>query len=775
MGDGILSQFNSALDAVNCAIEIQKSARAELDAKLRIGIHSGDITIENNDVYGDGVNVASRLESICDPGGIYISESIEKAIRGHSNIQAKYLGEIQLKNVDYDVGTYALQGVGLPLPDLKENKNLSGRFFAEVKRRGVVRTGIMYIILSLLLILLLPYAKSLINLPSWSSTVFYIILIAGFPIAIFFAWNYERSPQGLVRTTSKESWRNPYKNSQRKPLTGNVIIAVLLLILIITYLNPGFLPESNSMESGTADNSIAVLPFINDSPDPDNVYLANGIMDELIMDLQKVASLRVTPRASIEKYRDSNAGSREIGDELGVSYLVSGSIRRAGDSLRIKVELIDVDQDNNIWSDTYNKKYTTKVFAFQINLAKNIASQVHAFITPHEKTRLENTQPTSFEAYDLSLRGQQMLQEFHSTFDSTYLWTAHHLFNEALKYDSTYIKALDGKRAYFVRSVQYDSALYFCDKIIALYPDEAEGYVGKGNVWLRLGKPDSALNYLSIAEKIKPNDLWVNIQMGLAYWGKDEYKKALNYFQKAYELTDNPPYDLGYFTGRLFLHIGEYSRAEKYLKESFNINSLCYHIYWINMTYLAQGKFDQATHFLDSVCNITPCMEYCNRERFRIFFSKKDYKNAELNYDEEFDITLIDRTTWGNLFMDRISKAWIYFKTERKEEAKKILENIILEDKESLKEDPTWPKKRYLRLAAAYAIKGEDQISLKYLKELERIGFLDEWHYYIEFYPPFEQLKSDPEFKAIVRKAQEKKATYRAQIREMEERGQLNL
>lgn len=120
MGDGVLAQFNTALDAVNCAIEIQKSARAELDAKLRIGIHSGDITIEDDDVYGDGVNVASRLESIADPGGIYISDAILKAIQGQSDVQTKYLGEISLKNVAYEVRTYAIQGVGLPVPDLRK-------------------------------------------------------------------------------------------------------------------------------------------------------------------------------------------------------------------------------------------------------------------------------------------------------------------------------------------------------------------------------------------------------------------------------------------------------------------------------------------------------------------------------------------------------------------------------------------------------------------------------------------------------------------------------
>ncbi len=116
MGDGALAKFGTALDAVNCAVDIQKAAGAEFDGELRIGIHLGDVTVVDSDVYGDGVNVASRLESITDPGGIFISDAIEKAIRGQFKIETYYLGEKQLKNVDYGVHTYALQGGDLPTP-----------------------------------------------------------------------------------------------------------------------------------------------------------------------------------------------------------------------------------------------------------------------------------------------------------------------------------------------------------------------------------------------------------------------------------------------------------------------------------------------------------------------------------------------------------------------------------------------------------------------------------------------------------------------------------
>ncbi len=236
MGDGAMAQFGSALDAVNCALEIQRTSRADFEADLRIGIHLGDITIENNDVYGDGVNVAARLESIADPGGIYISESIEKAIRGQSNVQAKYLGEVNLKNVDYGVRTYALQGVGLPVPELKEKAELSGRLFTEIIRRGVIRAGIIYILISLLLVLLEPFVSIWIMFPDSFGKILLAVLGVGFPIAVSLAWRYERTAEGFVRTTSNKSWQNSFSAAQRKPFTGTFIIEALSAIIIGSYI-----------------------------------------------------------------------------------------------------------------------------------------------------------------------------------------------------------------------------------------------------------------------------------------------------------------------------------------------------------------------------------------------------------------------------------------------------------------------------------------------------------------------------------------------------------
>ena len=147
MGDGTLAQFNSAVDAVQCAIGIQTRARDEVEGKIRIGIHLGEVTFENNDVFGDGVNIASRLQSMADPGGIYISESLQKSIRAKSDIKTRYLGEVLLKNVDYPVKTYAVQGADLPVVTSSKIKRIT-----KGSKKKILRSVEAIIIISVLLI-----------------------------------------------------------------------------------------------------------------------------------------------------------------------------------------------------------------------------------------------------------------------------------------------------------------------------------------------------------------------------------------------------------------------------------------------------------------------------------------------------------------------------------------------------------------------------------------------------------------------------------------------
>jgi len=408
MGDGTMAQFGSALDAVNCALEIQEFARAKFDGKLRIGIHLGDITIENNDVYGDGVNVAARLESIADPGGIYISESIEKAIRGQSGNQAKYLGEIQLKNVDYGVRTYALQGVGLPAPDLKKDKELPGRFLAEIKRRGVIRAGIMYILISLLLVLLQPFVSTWITFPDAFRTILFTVLGVGFPIAVYLAWRYERSPEGIVPSSSKQSWQNPLNAGQRKPLTGNFIIVGLILLIIVIYAYPQHKPSKSEIEDiqnhdAIKDKSIAILPFVDKSPEGDQEWYSDGIMEEVRNYLVQVQNLKISSGTVTMEFKDSDKSFKEIGEELGVSYILTGSVMRLENNIKINIQLTDVKSGQYQWTESYDQQLTS-VFSILSEVAQKVASTLDAQIQSQLIERMEQLPTENMEAYDLYLK-----------------------------------------------------------------------------------------------------------------------------------------------------------------------------------------------------------------------------------------------------------------------------------------------------------------------------------------------------------------------------------
>lgn len=438
MGDGAMAQFGSALDAVYCAIEIQELARAKFDGKIRIGIHSGDITIDDNDVYGDGVNVASRLESVADPGGIYVSDSIEKAIRGRSTTQARYLGEIKLKNVDYDVRTYALQGVGLPIPVLNEKKELTGSLIAELIRRGVFRTTLVYLGFGAILFFLLPRVNSVFNMPEWLYPVFFTLLVIGLPISIFLSWTYEQSPEGLVRTTSAKSWQNPYPADQRKPMTGNIlIVAIWIIVLGLMILSNKTSDEEESLLTEEI-KSIAVLAFDDLSPNKDQEYLGDGIAEEILNVLAKIEGLKVIGRTSSFSYKGKDTDLKTIGEELGVNTILEGSVRKDENQIRITAQLINAVDGSHIWSETYDRELKS-IFRIQDELSQSIAHKLSRTLNLEEVLEGSQKYAGDENAYELYLLGKHY-QRQREDIGKTGL-QAIKLLNQAIQIDSTFVNA----------------------------------------------------------------------------------------------------------------------------------------------------------------------------------------------------------------------------------------------------------------------------------------------------------------------------------------------
>lgn len=316
MGDGVLASFTSAYQAVKCAMDIQQSAKGLLKHRIRIGIHLGDVTIEGNDIFGDGVNIASRLESIADPGGIYISESIYKAIRSNKDINCQFIGELQLKNVVEKIGTYAILGEKISLPSIQKIRRLT-------KTKSLSR-----------------------------SSLFYMILLGALILGIWFSWN---------------------KNSVA--IEGKI-------------------------------NSMAVLPFDNNTGDPEQENMIAGLHDNLITALSRISSLRIISKTSTLKYKNDDLSIPDIASELGVDAIVESSVIKLGDSIRINVQLIQAfPKEQHLWANIFTRPLAN-IFDLYNDVTQSIADEIELILSPKELSLLSNANNVNPEAYKAYLKGQ---------------------------------------------------------------------------------------------------------------------------------------------------------------------------------------------------------------------------------------------------------------------------------------------------------------------------------------------------------------------------------
>jgi len=443
MGDGVLAQFNSAIDAVQCALEIQKSAHSELFAKIRIGIDLGDVTFELEDVFGEGVNIASRLQAVADPGGIYISESVVDAIGGRGDIKYQYFGEVKLKNVAHPIKTYCLEDKWLPIPSHDKIKELSVSYISrELKRRNVLRATLVYILTALLI----WKGAGVVGLPQNISGLIPFILIVLFPIAVLMAWLYERSPQGFIRRGSAASRENPFTYAKKKPLMSNTFIILLVAAVAVLFL---IYPESSTKQQATSEEinkSIAVLPFVNMSDDPDQLYFSDGIMEAILNHLTKIKDLKVISRTSVMQYRNTEKTIPQIAQELGVAYILEGGVQRYEDQVRINAQLIEAKTDKHVWSDNYDREFIN-IFDIQSEVAQQIANILQATIDPEVIEQLESKLTENTEAYNLYLEATFILSNF---FDQTQYKKGYELLEKAIVLDLDFALAYTRMADYWI-------------------------------------------------------------------------------------------------------------------------------------------------------------------------------------------------------------------------------------------------------------------------------------------------------------------------------------
>jgi TolB-like protein/Flp pilus assembly protein TadD len=407
--------------------------------------------------------------------------------------------------------------------------------------------------------------------------IFVTLAILGFPIALVFAWAFELTPEGIKRTEDVDVSQSTTRKTGRK--LDFLIIAVLLLVIgVLIYQR--LHPTVPSITSDVPEKSIAVLPFENRSRDPDNAYFADGIQDEILTRLAKIADLKVISRTSTQHYKSAPENLPEIARQLGVAHILEGSVQKSGDAVRVNVQLIKAANDSHLWADTFDRKLTD-IFSVESDVAKAIAEQLRAKLTGQEEQVIAAKPTDNPEAYDAYLRG-----------------LAYTLKAGILPPNSL------GAQKYLREAVQLDPKFALGWALLSYV--EARGYLTltlQPTVALR----EEARQAAETALTLQPSLGEAVLAKGYYHYAcLKDYDTAVRYFEQARQLLPNSskiPESLAYVTRRR----GDWDQSESYFNEAErldprNVDVLSQHA----VSYQCLRRFPDALRKLDQILNITP-------------------------------------------------------------------------------------------------------------------------------------------------------------------------
>ena len=533
----MLAEFASAVDAVKSAVAIQrelKTRNAELEEhrrmEFRIGLNVGDVITDEGRLYGDGVNIAARLEGLSDPGGICISESVHMQVQNKLALAYEYIGEREVKNIARLVPVYKVQ------------LEADGR--------------------------MAPAA----------STV-----------------SQERPVHSLAEETGP---------SRRGPLAALAVVAVLLVAGGMLLFRPVSQQLPSPPETGVIGEapvlplpdkpSIAVLPFTNMSGDPEQDYFSDGLTEDLITDLSKFSGLFVIARHSVFTYKGQTQKVEQVGRELGVQYVVEGSVRKAGERVRITAQLVEAATGRHVWGERYDRAWT-HIFTVQDEIVQQIGATLRVEVVEAEQARVRRIPTENLTAYDAWLRGREYW--WRITKDDNI--QARQLFERALELDPQYAEAYTGLGwTYVLEWVSWNQdppllerAGELAQHALALDDSLPDAHSLLGYVYVWHQQPEQAIAAGERALALDPN--WARGYVWLAeilnHAGRRP-AEAIRLVQQAMRLNPRYPSQYPYILGMAYYSTGQFAEAIAAFKEALRLdpNAALGSYYWLALSYLGQ-------------------------------------------------------------------------------------------------------------------------------------------------------------------------------------------
>jgi TolB-like protein/Tfp pilus assembly protein PilF len=578
-----------------------------------------------------------------------------------------------------------------------------GSFFAELKRRNVYKVAVGYAVVGWLLIQVATQVFPFFEIPNWAVRLAVLLIVIGFPIALVIAWAFELTPGGIKRTEEAD---RVYPGRSRGRAWIYVVISAGLLSAGLFFLGRYTAPNENKVGNVPA-KSIAVLPFENLSRDPDNAYFAEGIQDEILTRLAKVADLKVISRTSTQRYKSSPDDLPEIAKQLGVAHILEGSVQKSQDQVRVNVKLINAATNAHLWGDSFDRKLND-IFAVESEIAETVADKLQAQLTGAEK-RAISAQPTqNTEAYQLYLKGR-------------YFW------NKRTGPDLQ--KAID----YFKQAIDKD-------------PSYALAYVGLGDSYILLSgfgaaRPQDSFPLAEAAAKkaleIDDNLAEAHTTLGFILCVHHlNFADSIREFERAIALNPNYATAHHWFGDGPLLAVGQFDRAIAEGKRAVELDPLSVIITAdLGADFLVARRYDEAIEQFHKAIDLDPRFYYAHWNLAQALEMKGDLRGALTEYkkaveldDDPFVLALLGQA---------------YAKLGQRDEALKILAQL-----------PQIGAHRYVpsySYAVLHMALGEKDKAIKWLERSYQDGAgLDV--IFLKVDPMLDPLQKEPRFQALVAK-----------------------
>lgn len=511
-------------------------------------------------------------------------------------------------------------------------------FFAELKRRNVYKVAVAYAVVAWLLIQAASILFPTFEAPPWVMKIFVAVILLGFPAALVLSWAFEITPEGIKLESEVAPNESITRRTGRKIVAITAVLAVIAAgLFVFQYVRqkPTETPRQSEATTAIPNKSIAVLPFDNLSHDPDNAYFCEGVQDEILTRLAKVADLKVISRTSTQHFKSAPDNLPQIARQLGVTHILEGSVQKSNDQVRVNVQLINALTDAHLWADTYDRKLTD-IFAVETEIAKTIAESLQAKLTGSEKSSMAKVPTANPEAYELYLKGRF----FWNKRSGVDLRKAIDYFNQAIAKDPNYALAYAGladsymllpnyggasakesiapARAAITKALELDDSLAEAhasfglletlelqleravrdfERAIELKPNYATAHHWLMLGHLSLGRFDPAIAEGKRAIELDPLSLIINADYSWTYSCAHRFDEAEKQARKTLEI--DPHFFLAhYYLGGILQMKGRLAEAIPEFQKSVELNNDPYSLAMLGQAYARNGQKEEAQKVL---------------------------------------------------------------------------------------------------------------------------------------------------------------------------------